>query len=179
LSHDGGREAHKKKQKTPNSESFREQAVQRPRSNAEWKRKKTRNTEHRTSNAKYTTRNVQAEQTTPNTQRPTSNAQWQKVHLAFLSAVRILEKKILMSSSVSVRIEDIFEAGIMDDLATSRSQRRVSFSSFKQTFSLWIKSSRDSAASTRNFHMEKSHSEAADQQDDWPPSYLADCRQAG
>ena len=59
---------------------------------------------------------------TSNAQRPTPNAQSRKSqrHFAFLSAARTLEKKNLMSSSVSLRIAAIFGAGIIDDLATSR-----------------------------------------------------------
>src|SRR5262245_21951751 len=77
-------------------------------------------------------------QKTPNVQRPTPNAQCRNSerHFAFLSAVRTLEKKILMSSSVSFRIPVIFGAGSIDDLEANRSQRRVSFSSLRQTFSL-------------------------------------------
>ena len=74
------------------------------------------------------------EKKTLNAQRPTSNVQLgnSQRHLAFFSAVRILEKKILMSSSVSLRIAAVF----IDDLQASRNYRRVSFSSLRQTFNL-------------------------------------------
>src|SRR5438876_11308333 len=49
-----------------------------------------------------------------NAERPTSNVQLgnSQRHLAFFSAVRILEKKILMSSSVSLRIAAVFADGM-------------------------------------------------------------------
>ncbi len=83
-------------------------------------------------------RTAHLEKKTPNAQRPTLNVQGDNSnrHLAFLSAVRMLEKKILMSSSVSLRIGRIFVFGSIDAFAISRNQRRVSFSSFRQTFNL-------------------------------------------
>ena len=78
---------------------------------------------------------------TPNDERrrkQTPNAQWKtaRSHFEFFSAVRMLVKKILISSSASLRIGVIFRDGSIAALFTSRSHRLVSFSSFKQTFNL-------------------------------------------
>ena len=94
--------------------------------------------EEKTPNAQRPTPNVQTEEQTLNVQPPTSNAQLgdSLPHLAFLSAVRILEKKILMSSSVSLRIAAVFVDDMIDDLQASRNHRRGSFNSLRQIFDL-------------------------------------------
>ena len=75
---------------------------------------------------------------TSNAQRPTLNVQWKKArtHAPFLSAVRMLAKKILVSSSASPNAGAIFCSGKNLARRTKRSQRRVSFSSLRQTRSL-------------------------------------------
>jgi len=116
------------------------------------------------------------EKKTPNAQRPTSNVQLgnSQRHLAFFSAVRILEKKILMSSSVSLRIAAVFVDDMIDDLQASRNHRRGSFNSLRQI----LICERNLCVIRRlqphhGYRMVKSHSERADLQDGLRLSYLA------
>jgi len=77
-------------------------------------------------------------QRTFNVQRPASNAQLESAgpHFAFLSAVRMLAEKILISSSVSISRGRTLFMGISSSRAINRIHRLISFSSFKQMPSL-------------------------------------------
>src|SRR4030095_1977516 len=88
---------------------------------------------------------------TPDAQRPTPNPKFRgTTHIsAFLSAVLTLAAKILISSSISFRHAGrLAGSPSLFKRPTSRSQRSVSRSSFRQTRSLGRKPLRDSAGST-------------------------------